>query len=144
MLLNVVGKVVARVIQGRLQKLAEEELPESQCGFRKGRGCMDMVFAVRQLIEKSWEYRERLFITFVDLKKAYDSVPSEAVWRVLKKLGVPEVVGLSRYEGQNMLGWEVDGPNHCGQRLEARMLYGTCTFQPLHLCSYGEVVGECT
>ena len=42
------GKVVARVIQGQLQKLAEEELPESQ-------GCIDMVFAVRQLMEKSWE-----------------------------------------------------------------------------------------
>ena len=36
-LLEVVGKVVARVIQGRPQKLAEDELPESQCGFRKGR-----------------------------------------------------------------------------------------------------------
>ena len=34
-LLDVVGKVVARVIQGRLQKLAEDELPESQCGFRR-------------------------------------------------------------------------------------------------------------
>ena len=35
-LLDVVGKVVARIIQERLQDLAEEELPESQCGFRKG------------------------------------------------------------------------------------------------------------
>ena len=34
-LLEVMGKVVARIIQGRLQKLAERELPESQCGFRK-------------------------------------------------------------------------------------------------------------
>jgi len=33
---NVVGKLVARVIQERLQKLAEEELPESQCGLEKG------------------------------------------------------------------------------------------------------------
>ena len=24
--------------------LAEDELPESQCGFRKGRGCADMIF----------------------------------------------------------------------------------------------------
>ena len=38
-LLEVMEKVVARIIQGRLQKLAERELPESQCGFRKGRGC---------------------------------------------------------------------------------------------------------
>ncbi len=83
---------MARVIQGRLQKLAEDELPESQCGFRKGRGCVDMVFAVRQLLEKSWEHRERLFITFVDLRKAYDSVPRETMWKVLVKLGVPEMM----------------------------------------------------
>ena len=91
-LLDVVGKVVARIIQGRLQVLAEEVLPESQCGFRSGRGCMDMVFTVRQLVEKSWEHKEKVFFTFVDLKKAYDSVPRQALWKVLRKLGVPGVL----------------------------------------------------
>ena len=51
-LLDVVGKVFARVMQLRLQIVAEKILPESQCGFRKGRGCTDMVFALRQLVEK--------------------------------------------------------------------------------------------
>ena len=37
-LLDVVGKVVARILQERLQQVAKEELPESQCGFRRGRG----------------------------------------------------------------------------------------------------------
>ena len=37
-LLDTVGKVAARIIQERPQALAEEELPESQCGFRKRRG----------------------------------------------------------------------------------------------------------
>ncbi len=50
------GKVVACVIQEHLQKLAEDQLPESQCGFRKGHGCTDMIFTVRQLVEKSWEH----------------------------------------------------------------------------------------
>ena len=89
-LLDVVGKVVARLLQGRLQKLAEEELPESQCGFRKGRSCTDMIFMVRQLVEKSWEHRAKLFVTYVDLKKAYDSVPRSALWVILGKFGVPE------------------------------------------------------
>ena len=55
-LLDVVGKVAARILQGRLQELAEEVLPESQCGFRKRRGCSDMIFTVRQLIEKANEH----------------------------------------------------------------------------------------
>ena len=89
-MLDVVGKVVARVLQERLQELGEVELPEAQCGFRKGRSCMDMIFAVRQLVEKSWEHEAKLFLTFVDLKKAYDSVPRAALWIALKKLGVPD------------------------------------------------------
>jgi len=39
-------KVVARGIQERLQNLAEDVSPESQCGFRKGRSCTDMIFVV--------------------------------------------------------------------------------------------------
>ena len=89
-LLEVVGKVTAKIIQGKLQDLAEEELPESQCGFRKGRGCSDMIFTVRQLVEKSWEHKAKFLLVFVDLKKAYDSVPREALWLALSKLGVPE------------------------------------------------------
>ena len=89
-LLDVVGKLVARVLQERLQQLAEEVLPESQCGFRKGRGCTDMIFTVRQVVEKSWEHRSKSFLLFIDLKKAYDSVPRSALWLALKKLGVPE------------------------------------------------------
>jgi hypothetical protein len=84
------GKVVARVLQERLQKLAEEKLPESQCGFRTGHGCIDMIFTIRQLVEKSWEHKGKVFFSFIDLKTAYDSVPRDVMWVALKKLGVPE------------------------------------------------------
>ena len=60
-LLEVMGKVVARIIQGRFHKLAERELPESQCGLRKGRGCTDMVFTIRQLTEKAIEHQAKQF-----------------------------------------------------------------------------------
>ena len=70
----------------------EQELPESQCGFRKGRSCSDMIFTVRQLMEKATEHRAKQFLLFVDLKKAYDSVPRTALWRALEKLGVPDLV----------------------------------------------------
>ena len=89
-LLDTVGKVVARIIQERLQTLAEEELPESRCGFRRERGCSNMIFIVCQLVEKSWEHRAKSFLVFIDLKKAYDSVPRKALWLALSKLGVPE------------------------------------------------------
>ena len=81
---------MARILQERLQLLAEDELPESQCGFRKGRGCSDMTFTLRQLVEKSVEHQTKQFIVFVDLQKAYDSVPRAVLWRALEKLGVPD------------------------------------------------------
>ena len=88
-LLDVAGKVFARIIQERLQVIAESVLPDSQCGFRKNRGCVDMIFASRQLVEKTLEHDDSLFVLFIDLKKAYDSVPRNALWRVLEKIGVP-------------------------------------------------------
>ena len=49
-----------------------------------------MIFVVRQL--KSWEHKSKVFFTFIDLKKAFDSVPREAMWLALGKLGVPELL----------------------------------------------------
>ena len=88
-LLDVVGKVFAKIVQERLQIIANKVLPESQCGFRRGRECTDMIFVARQLIEKADEHGGALFILFIDLQKAYDSVPRQALWQVLQKCGVP-------------------------------------------------------
>ena len=88
-LLDVFGKLFARILKQRLESVAEKELAESQCGFRKGRGCVDMIFCARQLIEKTLEHEETAYIVFVDLKKAYNGVPREAMWKALEKYGYP-------------------------------------------------------
>ena len=49
-----------------------------------------MIFTVQQIIEKSWEHKTKSFLSFIDLKKAYDLVPRDAMWLALRKLGVPE------------------------------------------------------
>ena len=43
-----------------------------------------MIFTVRQLVEKSWEHTAKTFFTFIDLRKAYDLVPRDALWVALK------------------------------------------------------------
>ncbi|XP_065182209.1 uncharacterized protein LOC135812918 [Sycon ciliatum] len=48
-----------------------------------------MIFAARQVLEKAIEHQSDLYVLFVDLRKAYDSVPRTALWLVLQKLGVP-------------------------------------------------------
>ena len=44
---------------------------KNKCGFRRGRGCTDMIFVVRQLAEKAIEHQTKQFFVFVDLRKAY-------------------------------------------------------------------------
>ena len=52
-LLSIASKIFARILLDRLLVLAEDVLPESQCGFRPSRGTIDMIFCARQLQEES-------------------------------------------------------------------------------------------
>ena len=88
-LLSIVGKVYARVALGRLQVLAERIYPESQCGFRKERSTVDMIFSVRQLQEKCREQQQPLYMAFVDLTKAFDYVSRDGLFKILQKIGCP-------------------------------------------------------
>ena len=88
-LLSIVGKAFARVILARLQILAQNVYPESQCGFRAGRSTMDMIFSLRQLQEKCREQQKALFVAFIDLTKAFDLVSREGLLRILEKIGCP-------------------------------------------------------
>nr|VZI25499.1 unnamed protein product [Spirometra erinaceieuropaei] len=89
-LLNIAGKIFARILLNRLNNHLEQGLlPESQCGFRRHRGTMDMIFAARQLQEKCQEMRTHLYSTFVDLTKAFDTVNREGLWKILQKFGCP-------------------------------------------------------
>ena len=42
-----------------------------------------MIFCVYQLVEKVIEHNTKMFLLFVDLRKAYDSVPRAALWCAL-------------------------------------------------------------
>ena len=87
-LLSITGKVYGRVVINRVIKDTESQIGEEQCGFRKGRGCVDQIFAVKNLCEKYLEKEKELYIAFMDLEKAYDRVDREALWKVLQIYGV--------------------------------------------------------
>nr|GEX85362.1 retrovirus-related Pol polyprotein LINE-1 [Tanacetum cinerariifolium] len=78
-------KLWERVIERRLQR--ETSMSENQFGFMPGRSLVEAIHLIRSLIEK---YRERLrdlHMTFLDLEKAYDSVPRELIWKTLVDKG---------------------------------------------------------
>ena len=61
-------------------------LKESQCGFRKDTGTIDMIFTARRLQEKCQEQNVDLYMTFVDLTKAFDTVSPDGLWKIMAKL----------------------------------------------------------
>ena len=78
-LLSVVYKLFTRVILNRIERTLDEGQPCEQAGFRKGFSTIDHIHTVTRLIEVSREYKMPLCLTFIDLKKAFDSVETEAV-----------------------------------------------------------------
>ena len=83
-LLCIAGKVFACLLLPRLRQISDIILPESQCGFRPFRSTSDMVFSPRQLQEKSVEQSRPLYVVFIDLTKAFDTV---SLYNIFKLLG---------------------------------------------------------
>ena len=80
-LLSIAGKILAKILLNRLNVHLDQTglIPESQCGFRKDRGTIDMIFTARQLQEKCQEQNVDLCMTFVDLTKAFDTVSRDGL-----------------------------------------------------------------
>ena len=90
-LLSIAGKILAKILLNHLNAHLDQAglIPESQCGFRKDRGTIDMIFTIRQLQEKCQEQNVDLYMTFVDLTKAFDTVSRDGLWNLMAKFGCP-------------------------------------------------------
>ena len=89
MLLDAASKIISMIINDRLQRLLKEVGIEEQNGFSGGRGCSDGSFCIRQALKKRREHGLESWVLFVDLVKAFDSVPRDVLFTVLAKFGVP-------------------------------------------------------
>ena len=68
------SKVMLKILQARLQQYMNQELPDVQTGFRKGRGTRDQIVNIRWIIEKAWEFQRSIYFCFIDYTKALDCV----------------------------------------------------------------------
>jgi len=78
------------VLLNRLQDAVDQTLRHEQAGFRKGRACIEQIFALRNIIEQSLVHQKDLIINFIDFKKAFDSVYRPSLWKILEYYGIPE------------------------------------------------------
>ncbi len=78
-ILSIVGKVYGKVVIKRVREGTEGMICDEQGGFRRGWGCMDQIFAVRQVCEKCLAKGKDMFKAFMDLEKAYDRIDRECL-----------------------------------------------------------------
>ena len=85
------GKVLLKIVATRLSVYCEARnlLPKEQYGFRPHHLMTDMMFVVQRLQELGRKARVPLFLCFIDLQKAYDSVDRTPLWQVLARFGTP-------------------------------------------------------
>ena len=88
-LLSIAGTSLARVLLNGLYEHLEQSglLPASQCGLKKDRGTIDIILTARQLQKKC--QKQSLYMTFVDLTKAFDTVSRERLWKIIAKFACP-------------------------------------------------------
>lgn len=55
-----------------------------------GRSCCDQIATLGLITEQSLEWKSLLYMTFVDFKKAFDSVDQATLWSFLRHYGVPD------------------------------------------------------
>ena len=90
MLLSAPGNVLNRVLLERMKEAVDPKLRDQQAGFRRNRSCADQIASLRIIVEQSLEWNSPLYINFIDYEKAFDSVDSETMWKLLRHYGVPE------------------------------------------------------
>ena len=74
MLLSHAIKVMLKILQARLQQYMNQELPDVQGRFRKGRGARDQVANIRRIIDKTREFQKNIYFCFIDYTTAFDCV----------------------------------------------------------------------
>ena len=75
----------------------EQLLPEARCGFRSRRSTTDMILVISRLQELGRKEHVPLYMFFVDLQKAYESIDRVFLWAILNRLGVsPKIISIIR------------------------------------------------
>ena len=63
-----------KILQPRHQQYMNQEIPDVQDGFRKGRGTRDQIVNIHWIIEKPREFQKNISFCFIDYAKAFDCV----------------------------------------------------------------------
>ena len=89
-LISHVSKVMLKLLQAKLQQYMNQELPDVQAGFRKGRGTRDQIANIHWIIENARELQKNIYFCFTDYAKFFDCVDHNKMWKILEDMGIPD------------------------------------------------------
>ena len=67
-----------------------QELPDVQAGFQRVRGTRDQTVNISWNMEKSRAFQKNIYFCFIEYTKAFDCVDHHKLWKILKKMGIPD------------------------------------------------------
>ena len=67
-----------------------QELPNVQAGFIKGRGTRDQIANLCWIIGKAREFKKNIYFCLTGYTKAFDCVDHNKLWEILKEMGIPD------------------------------------------------------
>ena len=61
-----------KILQARIQQHMNQEIPDVQAGFRKGKETRDQIVNIHWIIKKAREFQKNTYFYFIDYAKAFD------------------------------------------------------------------------
>jgi hypothetical protein len=91
-LMSTMAKLYNRVLLNRIRLVIDQVLRPNQAGFRPGRSTINQIHTLRRILEAAESNQLELVVTFVDFKKAFDSVNRAVMFAILRYNGIPAKV----------------------------------------------------
>ena len=88
-LISHTSKVMLKILQAKLQQNMNCKFPDVQ-RFKKGRGTRGQIADICWIIEEAREFQKNIYFCFIDYSKAFDCVDHNKLWKILKKMRIPD------------------------------------------------------
>lgn len=103
--LPTMARLYGKILKTKLEEDIEDKIGYEQAGFTAGKSCMDHIYTLQQVIDKKRAKNRSVHLAFVDLRKAYDTIPRKRLWQAMMNLKIPK--GLIKatknlYKGNNI------------------------------------------